>query len=114
MGNPVMWFEVQSKDPDQAQRFYAELFGWNVDADNEMGYGMVMDNTEGIGGGIGGDGGGPGGVMWYVQVPDPEAALQKAEELGGTRLMGPMDVPGGPTIAHFQDPDGNRVGLMQG
>jgi predicted enzyme related to lactoylglutathione lyase len=27
--------------------------------------------------------------------------------------MPPMEVPGGPTIAQFQDPDGNIVGLTK-
>ncbi len=115
MGNPVMWFEVQSKDPEKAQRFYAELFDWNVDADNPMGYGMVETGGDGgIRGGIGGTPeGAPANVTWYVEVPDPEEHLKKAEELGGRRLMGPMEVPDGPTIAHFADPEGNVVGLVE-
>ena len=46
-------------------------------------------------------------------MPDVEAALTKAESLGGTRTMGPDQVPGGPVIGIFQDPDGNTVGVVQ-
>jgi predicted enzyme related to lactoylglutathione lyase len=33
----------------------------------------------------------PGHVTFYVEVPDVEAALVRAEQLGGTRLMGPTE-----------------------
>ncbi len=42
-----------------------------------------------------------------------EAALAKAESLGGNRTMGPDQVPEGPVIGLFQDPDGNTVGVVQ-
>ena len=45
---------------------------------------------------------------------DVEAGLQKAESLGGTRVMGPMDVPDGPKLGLFKDPEGNTVGLVSG
>ena len=112
MGHPVMWFEVQSKDVEKQRQYYAELFDWQIDANNPMNYGMI-DNGEGIAGGIGGAGDGTSRVTWYVQVPDPEEHLKKAEELGGKRLFGPMQVPNGPEIAHFADPEGNVVGLMK-
>jgi predicted enzyme related to lactoylglutathione lyase len=46
-------------------------------------------------------------------VPDLQAALNKAEKLGGKTLMPPMDVPDGPSIAQFTDPAGNRIGLVK-
>ncbi len=114
MGNPVVHFEVQAKDPEKAQQFYAELFDWKIDANNPMNYGMVDTGAgEGAQGGIGGAPDGTTRVTWYVQVPDPEAALNKAEELGGRRINDPMEVPDGPTIAHFADPEGNMVGLIK-
>ena len=51
-------------------------------------------------------------VTVYVAVPDVEEALKRAEELGGTRVMGPMDVPGGPTLGLFNDPEGHMVGVV--
>jgi predicted enzyme related to lactoylglutathione lyase len=55
----------------------------------------------------------PGHVTIYVQVPDVEEALVKAEELGGTRMMGPDQPPGGPTIGLFTDPEGHVIGVLQ-
>ena len=116
MGAPVALFEVSSPDPERAQRFYAELFGWQVATDPETGgYGLV-DTAAGesaIGGGIGPvEEGDTAGVRIYVRVDDLEAALQRAERLGGTRLVPPTDLPAGyGRFALFADPDGNAVGL---
>jgi len=46
----------------------------------------------------------PGHVTFSVETPDVAAALAKAESLGGTLLMGPDQVPGGPVIGQFIDP----------
>src|SRR5260370_29253649 len=56
MGQPVAFFEIISPDHERAQKFYSELFGWQVAADPAMGgYGLVGTGAgEGaIGGGIG-------------------------------------------------------------
>jgi predicted enzyme related to lactoylglutathione lyase len=51
-------------------------------------------------------------VIFYVGVPDVEAALRKAESLGGTRRMGPEKNPGADlVVAHFTDPEGHLIGL---
>src|SRR5215831_11901575 len=54
MANPVGWFEVLGPDGGALQRFYADAFGWQVDADNEMNYGMVAAEEGSIGGGVAG------------------------------------------------------------
>jgi predicted enzyme related to lactoylglutathione lyase len=62
--------------------------------------------------------GGPEGygghVTFYIEVPDVEAALAKAEELGGSRIMGPDDVMPGLVIGQFADPEGHMVGVVSG
>jgi predicted enzyme related to lactoylglutathione lyase len=123
MGQPVVHFEIMGKDGEKLQRYYAELFGWEIDTSNPMNYGMVPreGNTSaegsGIAGGISGAMPGnedyPGHVTIYVQVPDVEEALVKAEALGGTRVMGPEQPPGGPTIGLFTDPEGHVIGVLQ-
>lgn len=120
MGQPVVHFEVIGKDGEKLQGYYAELFGWNVDASNEMKYGLVKgeDNPSemgSIGGGIAtGPDGYEGHVTFYVAVPDVEAALQKAESLGGTRVMGPETIMGEMVLGQLKDPEGNLIGLVQG
>jgi predicted enzyme related to lactoylglutathione lyase len=119
MGRPVVHFEVIGKDGAALQSFYGDLFGWRIDADNPMGYGLVPReqnvNAEGIGIG-GGVGGGPEGyaghVTFYVEVPDVEEALAKAEQLGGTRVMGPETIMGRMVLGQFTDPEGRLIGLV--
>ena len=112
MSTPLIHFEVAGKDPTKLQSFFGDLFGWQINSDNSMNYGMVNLSGD-VGGGIGpAPEGQPGHAMFYVGVDDVEAALQKAESLGGSRVFGPMEVPEGPTIAHFADPEGNVVGLF--
>jgi uncharacterized protein len=121
MGQPVVHFEVVGKDGTKLQNYYGELFGWEMDADNPMNYGMVAREGNlgrdgvGIGGGVGqGPEGYRGHVTFYVAVPDVEEALQKAESLGGERVMGPEDIMGQVVLGQFKDPEGNMVGVVQG
>jgi predicted enzyme related to lactoylglutathione lyase len=46
-------------------------------------------------------------------VPDVEAALTKAESLGGTRMMGPEEPMEGVEIGLFTDPEGHVVGVVK-
>jgi predicted enzyme related to lactoylglutathione lyase len=124
MGYPVVHFEVMGKDAEKTQRFYADMFEWDVDAANPLNYGVVdhekneaADGNKGISGGVGGAPEGYNGhLTFYVAVPDVEAALQRAEELGGSRVMGPDEIPGqnGLVIGLFNDPDGHMVGVLNG
>jgi predicted enzyme related to lactoylglutathione lyase len=121
MGQPVVHFEVIGRDPEKLHSYYSELFGWGIDANNPMKYGVVQrdGNTNADGAGIGGGiGGGPEGydghVTFYVEVPDVEASLVKAESLGGTRVMGPNEMMAGLVIGLFNDPEGHLIGVVSG
>jgi predicted enzyme related to lactoylglutathione lyase len=120
MGQPVVHFEIIGTDGEKLQNYYSELFGWEIDAGNEMRYGIVQrdGNTNpdgvGIGGGIASAPEGyPGHVTVYVEVPDVEASLAQAESLGGTRMMGPDEVMEGLVIGLFDDPEGHTIGVIQ-
>jgi predicted enzyme related to lactoylglutathione lyase len=120
MGQPVVHFEIAGGDGEKLQSYYSELFGWNIDANNPMKYGIVAreenltEDGIGIGGGVSqGPEGYPGHVTVYVQVPDVEASLAKAESLGGTRIMGPEQVMEELVIGLFSDPEGHVIGVMQ-
>jgi uncharacterized protein len=123
MGLPVVHFEVIGKDPERLRGYYSELFEWEFDTSAPVSeevseptnYGFVNRNTTadgtGIPGGVGGGRGYGSHVIFYVGVPDVEAALQKAESLGGTRQMGPIRAPTGLVVGHFTDPEGNLIGV---
>ena len=115
MTRPVVHFEIRGRDAKRLREFYAALFGWKINADNPMGYGLVEHGVggppEGIGGGIAQSD--RPLVTVFVQVADLNETLRKAEEMGGKRVMEPFDVPGGPTIAQLEDPEGNVIGLVK-
>jgi predicted enzyme related to lactoylglutathione lyase len=120
MGQPVVHFEIVGKDAEKLKAYYADLFGWEIDSNNPMNYGLVQRDENvnadgvGIGGGIGqGPEGYPGHVTFYVEVPDVEAALAKAESLGGSRVMGPEKVMEMVEIGLFNDPEGHLVGVVK-
>ncbi len=100
----------------ELEAFYRELFGWKIDSNNPMKYGVV--DTEGGPGGING-GVGPSNdenkrVSVYARVRDLQATLDRAERLGGKTILAPTEVPGGPKLAMFADPAGNITGLPLG
>lgn len=111
---PVVHFEIVGKDGAALQKFYSSLFGWKIDANNPMNYGMVEAGTGGIGGGVGPTQDGSSLVTFYVQTDDLKKSLDQAEKLGGKTIMPPMDIPDGPSIAQFADPEGNIIGLVTG
>jgi predicted enzyme related to lactoylglutathione lyase len=120
MGQPVVHFEIMGKDAEKLKRYYSDLFGWEVDSNNPMNYGIVQreGNTSadgtGIGGGIGAAPEGYSGhLTFYIEVPDVEAALAKAESLGGSRMMGPEKVMEQVEIGLFNDPEGHVVGVVK-
>ena len=114
MGHPVVHFEVSGKDLDRLESFYSELFGWKTQkAGDGMPYAMVEKEDSGIGGGIGQAPDGNGHVTFYVGADDPQAVLDKAEQLGGKTIMPVTELPE-VTIALFADPEGHVVGLAKG
>jgi predicted enzyme related to lactoylglutathione lyase len=109
---PIVHWEIEARDPETQRAFYRSLFNWPI------GDGPIMN----IPSGLGGPEPGPAGHMrrsdrsrfvLYVQVRDLRASLESVPELGGTVVSPPFDVPGGPTIASIEDPEGNSLVLVQ-
>src|SRR5919106_4460361 len=121
MGQPVVHFEIIGRDPAKLRSYYSELFGWEfhtgdatTEAVSEPGnYGFVDGSStgDGINGGVGGGEGYEGHVLFYVGVPNVEAALEKAESLGGKRRIGPEGTPGSLVVGQFTDPEGHLIGV---
>jgi uncharacterized protein len=121
VGQPVVHFEIIGSEPAELRNYYSELFGWEFqvgDATTQAvsqpgNYGFVDGATTGggIDGGVGGGEGYEGRVLFYVSVPNVEAALQKAESLGGKRQMGPEGTPGNLVVGQFTDSEGNLIGV---
>ena len=107
-GAPVDWFEILGPDAARSQQFYAEIFGWQI---TDGSYRMVdTGTTRGIHGGIGTGAGGNWATV-YASVPDVQAMLTRAAELGGARVCGPDPIDDHMQTGALRDPAGNVFGV---
>jgi uncharacterized protein len=111
MAKQVVHFEANGKDGNKLRDFYGKAFGWQFNVMPEMDYGIVDNGGKGINGGIGTAP--EASAVFYVAVPDPQATLDEAEKLGGKTTMPVMEIPNIVTLAQFQDPEGNRIGIVK-
>lgn len=113
----LCWTECYSTDADAAKAFYRAVFGWQEqDVPFDAGTYTVVTPAGG------GTGDGQGGIMqlgpeqtaagttshWlpYFEVPDTDATVAKAEELGATVRLPAMDMHGVGRFAQLVDPHG--------
>jgi predicted enzyme related to lactoylglutathione lyase len=113
--NPICYAELHTAAPAEARRFYADLFGWEMNHHAEGDYTEIKT----------GDGGPEAGLMgvtphdatpqWvtYVAVPDVDAAAARAIELGAKVRMPRTEIPGTGWFAWLDDPTGARFALFQ-
>jgi uncharacterized protein len=123
MARPVVHFEITGRDPERLRGFFGALFDWRFDVPSRVAEGISDPDTYGfltpdagaeLPGIPGGVGGGPGfdpRTVFYVSVEDVPAALARAEELGGKRVLGPATAPSGLVVGRFEDPEGNLIGV---
>ncbi len=112
MGQPVVHFEIGCRDSGRTQEFYSKLFGWHV---QEMAPAAIIETggTGGINGHITALGHEPHHyTIFYVEVDDLQAYLDKAKSLGGKTLVPPVEIPTC-SFAWMQDPEGNTLGLWK-
>ena len=110
----IVHWEIQSTQPERLHSFYRDVFGWEINADNPMKYGMVSSGggSNGINGGIGGSMGPTAKTLVYASVPSIEEALTKVADRGGRTIMPRSDL-GMVILAVFEDPEGNAFGLVE-
>jgi uncharacterized protein len=112
MGQPVVHFEIGCKDIPRTQEFYAKLFDWSIQPAGPAAM-IETGGTGGIQGHITALGHEPYNyVTVYVEVDDIPAYLAKAEQLGGKKLVGPIEIPTG-SFAWMADPEGTTIGLFK-
>lgn len=112
MAHPVVYFEIGCRDIAKTEKFFGELFGWST---QRNGPAAAIDTgiDRGVQGHITSLGHEPQHyTIFYVEVDDVQAYLDKAASLGGKTLVPPVKIPAG-TFAWFADPDGNTIGLLE-
>jgi predicted enzyme related to lactoylglutathione lyase len=105
------WHELTTTDQPNAISFYEQLFGWEKKGEFDMGdmgmYYMFGRDRFTYGGIMKQQPGGPGSYwLHYVRVDSADAAAERAQNAGGTLMVGPMEVPGGDRVAVMRDPQG--------
>jgi predicted enzyme related to lactoylglutathione lyase len=117
MGNPVVHWELLSKDPAKVSAFYEKLFGWKIQHRPELNYRIVETGGEGgINGGITRpehEGEWPGNMTVYIAVDDLAAYRSRIVAAGGKILIEEQAVPGMGALSLFTDPDGRMMGLWK-
>ncbi len=111
----LVWNELQSPDLDASASFYGNLFGWTIEpAEGMPNRYLTIKNGAANNGGMR-ELTPPSPPSWlvYFGVQDVERALAKVDELGGSKLAGPIDI-GIAKIAVVADPQGAVFALYAG
>ena len=110
--NGVCHFEIPSRDFDKARKFYGELFNWKF---SEMGdeY-LTFKPPDGPGGGFSkqNDFTDKHSIVFYIEVEDIPASIDKAKGLGGECLRDKTHIP--PDYGYYailKDLEGNQLGI---
>ena len=111
----LVWNELQSPDLDASASFYGDLFGWQVEQADEMQDRYLSIKNAGDNNGGMRELTPPSPPNWlvYFGVEDVEEALAKVDELGGSKLAGPIDIQIA-KIAVVADPQGAVFALYAG
>ena len=118
--NSFAWAELNTRGIDKTKPFYKKVFGWG-DKSSPMGEGAPAYTEwqlggQSIAGGMDMSKDIPSSIppYWlvYFAVPDPDASVKKAAELGGRVAFGPADFPGG-RFAVLTDPQGSAFGILR-
>jgi hypothetical protein len=111
------WSELGARDVERAAAFYGAMLGWEADS-HPFGAGTYTGWRNPGGPSIAGmvqmDEPGENAPYWlvYFAVPDCDATVSRAGDLGGTTLAPPSDLPIG-RFAVLRDPQGGHFGVIR-
>lgn len=124
MTNPhgsFIWYELMTKDPTGAAKFYGDVVGWTVgeSAPGPVEYRMLGAPDGHIGGMLTltdeiCEGGAFPTWLPYLGVDDVDAAAARFAAAGGKIQFDPYDIPGVGRIAMVSDPQGVPLYIMRG
>lgn len=110
----VVNFEISTKDPERAVKFYGNVFDWEIKKKEPFEYwlvntgndkmsinGVIMLNKLDI------------GVSNTIIVDNYDEFANKIEKSGGKRLSGVIYIPKLGVIGTFQDTEGNKFAIIE-
>jgi predicted enzyme related to lactoylglutathione lyase len=113
----ITHFDIPSDNPERAQKFYQNTFGWKFDKwDGPMEYWMIRtgdDSKPGINGGMARRMPGQIGMTNTIEVPSIDEYISKVQSSGGQVLMPKTPIPGVGQYATCMDTEGNIFGMIQ-
>lgn len=117
----VVHFEIHAENPERAQRFYENVFGWQLTHMPAIDYWLI---STGEGPGI--DGGlvrrrGPrpsegqpvNAYVCTLGIDDLDASMEAGVKAGGQVALPRMPIPGVGYVGYLVDTEGNIFGLHQ-
>lgn len=120
-GYILNWFEVPASDFERAKKFYESILGISMDTEDLEGYRMAYfpfhdgKPTGCIAKGYGCVPDTTGTLIYLNGDPDLSAILSRIEQAGGKILTPKTAItPEYGFFAHFEDTEGNKVGLQSG
>src|SRR5829696_8021280 len=108
-----IWRDLITGNPDTAEAFYTNLFGWQaipIDQGEAGVYRMLMQNGTPFGGIYGAE---PTGWVSYIITPDLDQTLKQIDESGETAVSELMELPNVGRFAVIDDPGGARFAAME-
>src|SRR5436190_21662889 len=107
-------FESPVDDPDRAEKFYANVFGWSFQryegAPQHYGMASTGETEPGINGALFARGA-DGETTLTMSVDSIEDALKTIENEGGKVIQGKTPIPSMGWFATCRDTEGNKFGL---
>ena len=119
MTNAINWFEISVKDFNKAKTFYETILGAQMELMEAMGMKSAFFPADLENGGIGGciiEGEGyepanKGSIVYLNGGDDLSVVLSKVEQAGGKVIMPKTGIRPNGFMAHFEDCEGNKIGL---
>jgi predicted enzyme related to lactoylglutathione lyase len=109
-----VWHELLSGDAAAATAFYTKVVPWKSQPwEQDSSYSMWVAKNGPVGGIAKLDGTMPPHWLPYVAVPDIDATVEMAKDLGGRVLKDKTDLPNGGSYAVLADPQGAEFAIYQ-
>jgi len=122
--NKVSHFEIPYEDAERAQKFYQEVFGWQIDKFSDEGYylafttesdqnTMMPSEPGAINGGLLKRDSTAKNPLLVIDVPNVDDHIKKIVDAGGELIMPKVQVGDSGFFARVADTEGNVIAIWQ-